>query len=193
MTISTVLLIMMALVAYGLISRKLKGSILTGPLLFTIFGLIIGPAVLGLTSMQVSHGTLHTLEKAGSTSNAFSLDESILAIHESETKDVQSMLGDIFVEDELEADSEQTETISISSENENGIDGQHYSLFECLMKKDIWPLHELEAICRERGLLVNGALEIINEWSFEKVDAPVLEEDGDTIYIDQEIVEELEG
>ena len=29
---------------------------------------------------------------------SFQLDESILAIHESETKDVQSMLGAIFVE-----------------------------------------------------------------------------------------------
>ena len=52
---------MLGLVAYGLISRKLKGSILTGPLLFTIFGLIAGPAALGLISMEVSHESLHTL------------------------------------------------------------------------------------------------------------------------------------
>jgi len=52
---------MLGLVAYGLISRKLKGSILTGPLLFSIFGLIAGPAALGLISMEVSHESLHTL------------------------------------------------------------------------------------------------------------------------------------
>jgi NhaP-type Na+/H+ or K+/H+ antiporter len=61
MTISTVLLVMLALVTYGLISRKLKGSILTGPLLFAIFGLIVGPWALGLISIEVSHEDLHTL------------------------------------------------------------------------------------------------------------------------------------
>jgi NhaP-type Na+/H+ or K+/H+ antiporter len=61
MTISTVLLVMLALVTYGLISRKLKGSILTGPLLFAIFGLLVGPWALGLISIEVSHEDLHTL------------------------------------------------------------------------------------------------------------------------------------
>ena len=34
------LAITLALVAYGLISRKIEGSILTGPTLFTVFGLV---------------------------------------------------------------------------------------------------------------------------------------------------------
>ena len=38
-----------------------------------------------------------------------------------------------------------------------------------------------------------AAIDFINEWSIEKVDAPVIEEGADVIYIDQEIVGELEG
>ncbi|MBE0471058.1 MAG: TerB N-terminal domain-containing protein [Methyloprofundus sp.] len=118
----------------------------------------------------------------------FQLDESILAIHESETKDVQSMLGAIFMDDEPNATV--TETIDVE---ETGIDKQHYSLFENLIRKDRWTREEVEALCRDSGLMVSGALETINDWSFDKVDAAVLEEDGDAIYVDQEIVEEIEG
>ncbi len=126
-------------------------------------------------------------------SSSFQLDENILAIHESETKDVQSMLGAIFMEDEPFSESDDSTTDSTVVEEETGIDKPHYALFESLIRKDKWTREEVEALCRESGLMVSGALETINDWSFEKVDAAVLEEDGDAIYIDQEIVEEIEG
>src|SRR5690606_473600 len=114
----------------------------------------------------------------------FQLDESILAIHESETKDVQSMLGAIFMEDEPADESNET-AIDITSVNkESGIDKQHYSLFEILIQKDKWTREEVDVLCRGYGLMISGALETINDWSFDKVDAAVLEEDGDAIYVD---------
>ncbi len=124
---------------------------------------------------------------------SFQLNESILAIHESETKDVQSMLGAIFMEDGPIDDSDEAATETTAVKEELGIDKQHYSLFESLIRKDKWSHEEVEALCRDLGLMVSGALETINDWSFEKVDTTVLEEDGDTIYVDQEIVEEIEG
>jgi tellurite resistance protein len=124
---------------------------------------------------------------------SFQLNESMLAIHESETKDVQSMLGAIFVEYEATSESDDSNTDSITIEEEIGIDKQHYALFESLIRKDKWTRKEVDALCRDLGLMVNGALETINDWSFDKIDAAVLEEDGDAIYVDQEIVEEIEG
>lgn len=132
-------------------------------------------------------------ETIASAPTSFQLDESILAIHESETKDVQSMLGAIFMEDESSAKSDEVATENIAAEEEAGIDKQHYSLFESLIRKDKWSREEVEALCRDLELMVSGALETINDWSFEKVDAAVLEEDSDAIYVDQEIVEEIEG
>lgn len=126
-------------------------------------------------------------------STSFQLDESILAIHESETKDVQSMLGAIFVEDSPEGESDDSAMDNSVVEEEAGIDKPHYALFESLIRKDKWAREEVEALCRDYGLMVSGALETINDWSFEKVDAAVLEEDSDAIYVDQEIVEEIEG
>ena len=55
------LAITLVLVAYGLISRKIEGSILTGPTLFTVFGLVAGPAALGLIPLQMGNEALHLL------------------------------------------------------------------------------------------------------------------------------------
>ena len=55
------LAITLAVVAYGLISRKIEGSILTGPTLFTVFGLVAGPAALGLIPLQMGNEALHLL------------------------------------------------------------------------------------------------------------------------------------
>lgn len=130
-------------------------------------------------------------------STSFQLDESILAIHESATKDVQSMLGAIFVEDQPAGEAEDLTTHSTAvkeqSGEQSGIDKQHYALFESLIQKDKWSRKEVEVLCRDSGLMVSGALETINDWSFDKVDAAALEEDGDAIYVDQEIVAEVEG
>lgn len=163
-------------------------------------------SLLGLDKALVT-GDIHAMSssKAGlrslispsettlSAPTSFQLDESILAIHESETKDVQSMLGAIFVEDEPTSESDESNTDSTPIEEETGIDKQHYTLFERLIRKDKWTREEVEALCRASGLMVSGALETINDWSFDKVDAAVLEEDGDAIYVDQEIVEKIEG
>ncbi|QLE98447.1 TerB N-terminal domain-containing protein [Neptunomonas phycophila] len=162
--------------------------------------------LLGLDKTQVT-GDIHGISssKAGArlvspqsetilpASSSFQLDESILAIHESETKDVQSMLSAIFAEDEPFSESDDSATDSTVIEEKTGIDKPHYALFESLIRKDKWTREEVEALCRDSGLMVSGALETINDWSFEKVDGAVLEEDGDAIYVDREIVEEIEG
>ncbi|NNM00767.1 MAG: sodium:proton antiporter, partial [Gammaproteobacteria bacterium] len=46
---------------YGLVSRRLDGSVVTGPLLFTLFGLVAGPAALGWLPLHISNDTVHTL------------------------------------------------------------------------------------------------------------------------------------
>lgn len=116
----------------------------------------------------------------------FRLDKNVLAIHESQTKDVQNMLDAIFVEEELMEEAR--------SDPENmGIDAQHYSLYESLINKDKWSREEMDGLCKELGLMTGGAIETINDWAFERVDAPVIEDGTDTVYVNQDIVEELEG
>lgn len=54
-------LIAAAFFGYALASRKLAGSVVTGPMLFAALGLVIGPQVLGWVEIQVSHGVIHVL------------------------------------------------------------------------------------------------------------------------------------
>jgi NhaP-type Na+/H+ or K+/H+ antiporter len=58
---TAILSVSLALVAYGLVSRRLEGSFLTGPLLFSVFGLLAGPAFLGLIDMNISNEALHLI------------------------------------------------------------------------------------------------------------------------------------
>jgi hypothetical protein len=147
----------------------------------------IGKAGIGGTTRHIA-----TPESGKEVSGGFRLDESILAIHESQTKDVQTMLGDIFVDEELAEEIATAEAPQIDQED-MGIDVQHYSLYENLINKDRWPREEIDELCKDLGLLSSGAIETINDWSFDRVDAPVLDEEADAVYVDQDIVEELEG
>jgi NhaP-type Na+/H+ or K+/H+ antiporter len=59
--LTAILAVTVALIAYGLVSRKLEGSVLTGPMLFTAFGLVAGPAFLGIVPLQIDNQSVHLL------------------------------------------------------------------------------------------------------------------------------------
>ena len=61
MNLTATLAVALALISFGLVSRKLEGSILTGPMLFSIFGFVAGPALLGIVPLHVSNDAVHLL------------------------------------------------------------------------------------------------------------------------------------
>lgn len=140
-----------------------------------------------------SKKSLGTIQKESKQSevDAFALDEELLALHESETSDVQSMLGSIFVEDEPMAE-DNVFVESAPDQSKSGLDSKHSSLYQELVTKEVWARDDVIELCRKLDLMVDGAIETINDWSYETVEAPVLDDDDD-IYVDLEIVEELKG
>jgi uncharacterized tellurite resistance protein B-like protein len=125
-------------------------------------------------------------QTAGVGKTAFILDEAILAMHESDTTDAKSMLGGIFA-----AEEEEVEDIDLVSQpNAGGLDSAHLSLYQALCEREKWERNEVYELCQKSKLMVDGAIETINDWAYEQVDAPVLDDDDD-IYVDLEIVEEL--
>ncbi|HAT1680508.1 TPA: ATPase [Klebsiella oxytoca] len=129
-----------------------------------------------------------TLQTPSATSGAFSLDERILARHESDTTDVRQLLSTIFTEDEPADES----PAGLPSQTGAGLDEAHHLLYQRLLEKERWTRNDVAELCQQFNLMPNGAIEAINDWSFEQVDAPVLDDDGD-IYVDLEIVQELKG
>lgn len=129
-----------------------------------------------------------TSKDASIDKSTFQLDEGILAMHESDTNDAKSMLESIFAVDE----EAELEVIPTADVNEEGLDSPYKELFETLIAKESWPRKEVHELCSKLNIMVDGALETINDWAYDKVDAPVLDDDGD-IYVDLEIIEELKG
>ena len=70
------------------------------------------------------------------------------------------------------------------------LDSEHHGLLLVLRQRSLWERSELEELCKNRGLMVDGAIERINEASFERFDQPLIEE-NEKIEIHSELIEEL--
>lgn len=157
--------------------------------LYTTLGLdksLVTSDIHNLTSAKKAIST--KAKDSGFSSDTFFLNEEILALHESETSDAKTMLESIF------KDEDEPEVVihnSVQAE-QGGLDDAHKALFEELINKDKWPRNELLELCEKLNLMVDGAIETINEWAYSNVDAPVLDDDGD-LFVDHEIVKELKG
>lgn len=125
-------------------------------------------------------------------STSFSLNEELINLHESETQEVQGLLSSIFADDVEELDESLSTTQSEAKVSSDTLDDSHRSLLDTLITEEVWPRQAVEDLCQSLGLMIDGAIESINDWSYEKFDAPLLDDDGD-IFIDQELVAEIQN
>lgn len=119
----------------------------------------------------------------------FTLDANVLAHHESATDDVRKLLNTIFTEEE----PEEPESAPASLTEAGGLDSAHSQLYRSLLEKEQWSRKEATELCGNLNLMLGGALEVINDWSYAVVDAPVLDDADNDIWVDLEIAKELEG
>ncbi len=121
----------------------------------------------------------------------FKLDREFLKRRQTETKEVQSVLDAIFTEEDIEERLE--DKVSQKAEIDGvtyGLDTAHRNLYGKLISQEQWSNNDIQQFCKDLDLMMDGALEVINDWAFELVDAPVIE-NGDPIFVDLEIVEEI--
>ena len=112
-----------------------------------------------------------------------SLDMTKISATLQDTAKASSLLESIFQEPDAE---EVTEPCDAEPETNNvfiGLDGQHAQLLMELTEKLEWPRVEYEQLTSSLSLMPDGAMETINEWSFEKFDDVIIENsDPITIY-----------
>ena len=102
------------------------------------------------------------------------LDAGRVASLMADTARVSSVLGDIFREDELEEDLEETR-----EENNSGflgLDAQHAAFLGELLTRPHWGEAEFATLAGQFRLMQAGALETLNEWSFERFGDVLIEE-----------------
>lgn len=109
-----------------------------------------------------------------------SIDNEKVKEYRQQTQESQLILSDIF-------DEEPNEDINISNDNDITIK-EMLSLF---FTKEQWDKNELEAICKDKGLMLGSILEEINDYSYSVVDDVVLEDEGDTISVIMDYKDDL--
>ena len=108
------------------------------------------------------------------------LDRAFLDRVRDETRQVSGLLRDIFAEDDQQAPpTPRPEEEDRVDDRFAGLDAAHAALLAALVVEDTWRREDFEAHCAAHRLLPDGAIETINEWSFDTFDEPLLDEDDD--------------
>jgi hypothetical protein len=150
---------------------------------------------------------------------AFGLDQERMARLRAETAQASAMLGAIFLQDEVSPTSGNVADTELSSKHNKadtvavelvaqdsrpseaqpaapvavllpGLNDAHNSLLVSLLEKDTWERSEIGALCSSFGLMVDAAIERINDAAFNKFDDSLLEGD-ETFEINMDIAGEL--
>lgn len=121
--------------------------------------------------------------------NAFSLNEEIIKIREMETQQVKSVLEEIFDDEE---EPEEKNDVLVASNPLSSLNQTYQNLLNTLLTKETWEKNALREICKKLDLMVDGAMELLNEWAYENANAPLIE-DGELVYIDLELAKEILG
>lgn len=112
------------------------------------------------------------------------LDPVLLAAKRAESMRAAAQLAGIFVEDATDEETSQSAQTTPSVASVAGLDASHSSLFHLLVERESWSRSAAEDVITGLGLLPDGALEVLNEAAYDRVDGP-LWEGTDVLTIDQ--------
>ncbi len=152
---------------------------------------ISGPVTIGLrdpvTSFAIPKPEVDLLEP-----KSFRLNEELIRIREEETRQVRGVLEHIFSDADADEQINFESTPSITQvENPlSHLDQAHQSFFHRLSERETWERSAVRELCKELGLMMDGAMETLNEWAFDNANA-ILIEDGDPIFVDISLAKEI--
>ncbi len=123
-------------------------------------------------------------------SGTVNLDAERIASVMANTERVSSILGAIFQEDEPE--EEMAETMEDVGHGFTGLDARHSAFLGELLVQPHWEQDEYETLARQFQLMPAGAVETLNEWSWDHFDDRLLElEEDQGLAINQDIKAEI--
>ncbi|NEO86861.1 MAG: hypothetical protein F6J87_21775 [Spirulina sp. SIO3F2] len=123
--------------------------------------------------------------------SGFTLDLEAIAQKQTESAQVASLLDDIFAEDEddrIPTSVVQPELTTV--EKIAGLDGPHSQLLQAIAQQTQWSREAAEALAEELALMLDGALEVLNDAAFEQCDEALTDGD-DPIELDPDVLEQL--
>jgi tellurite resistance protein len=125
----------------------------------------------------------------------FQLDAAKIAALQKDTEQVSALLANIFKEEDTPApavhdipDEEPQENAPVVLAGLVGLDEAHTSFVRLLLSRPTWNRAELEDTASDLELMLDGALERINEASFDAHDVPFTEGE-DPVTVNKEVAE----
>jgi tellurite resistance protein len=122
------------------------------------------------------------------------LDADRIAVLQQDTARVSAMLSEIFTEET--PDQVPQEPVEPPHEEQStllpGLDEPHCAFARLLLTRPQWTRTELEDAAADLGLMLDGALEQINEAAFDALDSPLCE-GADPIDVDTELLEKIQA
>jgi tellurite resistance protein len=111
------------------------------------------------------------------------IDAERLARTQRETAAVSNLLASIFEEETAPLDVEASRSPEVDETALDGLDRPHTELIEMLELRGAVARAEFDQRARAMKLLPDGAIERINDWSFDQFDEPLLEEDDGILIV----------
>ncbi len=122
--------------------------------------------------------------KAGLT-----LNKARIAALAADTERISAILGQIFI-DEAQPSSPPEDEDRAQQRSIGGLDASQMELLQILASRDSWERAELEDLAKDRGFMLDGALEQINEATFREFDQPLLD-GNDPVEINVDLLKEF--
>ncbi|WP_231586631.1 TerB N-terminal domain-containing protein [Cupriavidus basilensis] len=139
---------------------------------------------------RVSNQGVATPEKG-----SLRLDPMRIAELQKDTEKVSALLAGIFKEEETRASVQAVHPAVVAESPLSGLlglDESHSAFARMLLSRPQWAREELVDVCADLDLMLDGALERINEASFDVHDMPFTEGD-DPVAISAELMEKIEA
>jgi hypothetical protein len=136
------------------------------------------------SSHRIDSSVAAAIAPSPSPSQELVLDSALIDQRQRESVQAAGVLADIFTEEEERA------AIAIVRKTAWGLDSAHLDLVMILQEQESWSRVELESKADYLGLMLDGALENINEVAFDHWDEP-LTEGEDPIAVNESILAEF--
>jgi len=131
--------------------------------------------------------------KKASASDGLNLDMARIEALQRETAEVSALLSSVFAEEAAqspEVKEERDEASSVIEPGPLGLDPEHSVFLRLLMTRASWSRQELADAAADMELMLDGAIERINDAAFEHFDAALLEGD-DPVEVVRDVLEQV--
>jgi len=69
-----------------------------------------------------------------------------------------------------------------------GPGGRYEQLFTVLIERERWGRDEADAQARAFGLMLDAGVETINDWAFDALGAPLIDDEGNELVVDRSLL-----